>query len=126
MDAHRASSDGRLIAFLDFLSRRGTSLDSTNPAGQSPLHLAVKHSSLAIVRMLLDQGVDINIKDHDGSTPLHLAVIRRRFDLAQLLIEHGADPNVKNACGASAVHLAIEPGPLSANVSPPPEITIIP
>lgn len=41
-----------------------------NSGGQTPLHIAVWHEHLEIVKLLLKNGAEINAKDHNGYTPL--------------------------------------------------------
>ena len=44
-----------------------------NFIGDTPLHLAVKHGFLSIVKLLLEYGASISVKNHNGEKPIDLA-----------------------------------------------------
>ena len=67
------SSGGSDRDTYDFLVRRGADLNRPDPAGETPLHLAIRHGHLAAVRRLLQRGADVNQPDGAGLTPLALA-----------------------------------------------------
>ena len=56
------------------------------------LHAAVRLKSVALARVLLDQGMDVDITDGRGYTPLSLAPeLYSRLSVVELLVERGAD-----------------------------------
>ncbi|XP_067874576.1 uncharacterized protein bcl3 [Heterodontus francisci] len=62
--------------------------------GQTAVHLASEHGSLACLQSLLGSGrenVDLEIRNYDGYTPLHVAVNSRHKELVALLLDQGAD-----------------------------------
>ncbi len=63
-----------------------------NRFGQTPLHLACRHSSLAFVTALLAlrENMDVSVEDQDGSTPIYYASTARKEDVIQLLKSRGA------------------------------------
>ena len=64
----------------------------------TPLHLAIKRNSPAIVQLLLsnqrDQQADPNIGNRYGQTPLHLAASVGYIDIVRLLVQS----NLKEPC----------------------------
>lgn len=69
--------------------------------GRTPLHVAVKHGQVEIVKLLLHNGANVNAKDAAGLTPLLLVGYNNQdqevFEsVIHLLVESGADVNVKN------------------------------
>ena len=58
----------------------------------NPLVEAVK-SSKAIVSLLLEKGAEIESENESGTTPLAAAVFREDLDMVTLLLENGADVN---------------------------------
>ena len=53
-----------------------------NFIGDSPLHLAVKHGFLPIVKLLLEYGASTSLKNHNGEKPIDLAF---NIDIKNLL-----------------------------------------
>ena len=80
--------------------------------GWTPLHLAVKHGSVDLVRLLIENhGADATASDNNGWTPLHLAVKHGSVDLARLLIEnYGANATTRDNNGWTPLHFAMQQG----------------
>ena len=51
---------------VELLLERGGLLDHQDSQGYSPLHHAVLHCQVQVVRLLLDQGAGVDIKDNQG------------------------------------------------------------
>lgn len=64
--------------------------------GNTPLHHAVRHSSLANAALFLDAGVGVDVRNDRGKTPLHLAVANENPAMTALLLEAGADVNARD------------------------------
>jgi RNA polymerase sigma factor (sigma-70 family) len=62
----------------------------------TPLHTAVFHRQLQIVRLLLDHGADVNSRPHGNYMPLHTAAAFGDVATAQILLEAGADLNAED------------------------------
>jgi cell division protein FtsB len=76
---------------------------SNGPVDYTLLHLAVEHTNVLIVELLLKKKVrvDIRVKDgsKDGPTALHIAALHGYQKLVQLLVDNNANPSLKNAQG---------------------------
>lgn len=89
---------------------------TTDPVGNTLLHLAAHHGSLETLDLLLDQeGVEIDPKNRlVGNTPLHNAVEFARgpgngpigLQVVDLLIECGAEPSPRNQTGKRPIDIA--------------------
>ncbi|XP_059155462.1 NF-kappa-B inhibitor cactus-like [Physella acuta] len=79
-----------------------------NFEGETCLHIAVRHSRIRIVKMLLDSGADINIGDgKSGRTALHIASEQNLVELVLLILRRSdTEVNVKNYAGLTPVQLA--------------------
>jgi ankyrin repeat protein len=74
------------------LAEKDASLvNSTDIAGNTPLHLAAKTGSLGMIELLLLKGADINAKNIQSNSPLLEAIIAEKDDAAKLLIIKGVD-----------------------------------
>ena len=72
--------------------------------GSTPLHWAVWHVDLELVRKCLVRGADVNARSINGWTPLYVAVMPPRPEIAKTLIAHGADVNARDYAGNTALH----------------------
>lgn len=81
------------------LINRGTSPNTPNKWGITPLYLAVsaEHNRDMLVSFLLDKGGDPNAQSKFGSTPLYQASFEKcNKNLLQMLLAKGGNPNIKN------------------------------
>ncbi len=79
-------------------------------SGEAALHKAVAlgHSGLKIVELLLKKGANINIKNRlTGTTPLHDACYNNYMGLAMVLLEHDALVNIPDFDGHAPLHSAL-------------------
>jgi ankyrin repeat protein len=86
------------LGLIEAMLKKGVSTSVFDADGYSPLHLAVRCNSLAVIRLLLEAGADINIRRPyhiDEMTPLHCAITRNCTAAAELLIDEGADPSAR-------------------------------
>ena len=63
-----------------------------------PLHMAARHGSSDVCRLLLSAGADVTAASKDGSTPLHEAAEHAQAHIIELLMANGA------ACMAEDKH----------------------
>lgn len=71
-----------VLAGLDRLLDEETALESQDPRGFGPLHLAALHGQLRIARHLLRAGCDPDLRDALNRTPREIAVMRGFVDVA--------------------------------------------
>jgi ankyrin repeat protein len=86
-------------------------------SGDTPLHLAVKHYKLELVKFLIDKGANKNAKNGRGETPLYAAIHSlphsgeksKRFKLKkiiQFLLENDVDLVLQDEDGYTPLHLS--------------------
>uniref|UniRef100_A0A8B9G430 Nuclear factor kappa B subunit 2 n=1 Tax=Amazona collaria TaxID=241587 RepID=A0A8B9G430_9PSIT len=89
---------------------------SQDENGDTPLHLAIIHEQIAVIKQLIEVVVSIpsldiiNISNNLQQTPLHLAVVTRQPQVVQLLLQAHADPTLLDRYGNSLLHLALQTG----------------
>ncbi|CAM4644910.1 unnamed protein product [Leuciscus chuanchicus] len=108
------------LDMVKYLRNRGSTWQSRDTVGCSPLHWTVDGEHLpvdvmdkvslwtplmrvsaisgnaAVASVLLQAGVDVNIRDKAGKTPLMVAVLNNHVELVKLLLDSGADLYLKN------------------------------
>lgn len=79
---------------------------AANRAGETFLHIAIRHEQHFAIQSLLDQSL-LDRKTIDGSSPLHYA-IKYHLDpsLFQMLLDAGANPCQTTHLGETPLHLA--------------------
>ncbi|KAI0750408.1 hypothetical protein C8Q74DRAFT_1373995 [Fomes fomentarius] len=85
-------------------------LQQSNRALNTPLHLAVKRSSIAALRLLLPFKADVFLlRDRDGSIPLHLAVTRSVPEIARMVGEAGPEEayTLEDGVGNTPLEIAV-------------------
>lgn len=101
-----AISENNLDSFVKLLEK----LDDCNfhildYAGYTPLHLAVWHNRVEMVRLLLEKGANVDLKtEYRGHTPLMFACFN--ITITKLLLKHGANINEQNDEGWTVLHYA--------------------
>ena len=95
---HYAINFGNHDLIALFLSTDNCDPNLQDHDQMTPLHLAIKQNSPAIVQLLLsnqrDQQADPNIGNRYGQTPLHLAASVGYIDIVRLLVQS----NLKEPC----------------------------
>ena len=89
---------------------RGFDPNTTDPAGQTGLHLAVRELSIKSALILIDSpATDVNKLNLQGESALMLASLKGEMELAQMLIAKKADIN---KTGWTPLHYAASAGQL--------------
>ena len=100
---------------VKFLINSSSSVNQRADDGSTPLQVAIHHSNLEIVHLLLSKEADPNLsytlEDEDDPSflfePLLHALAMGKCDIALALIKAGAKLNIKNDEGESPLHMAI-------------------
>jgi hypothetical protein len=98
----RRAESGDLKA-VQALLLGGTSPEARDPAGFTPLMLAVIHGHPAIVDALIAGGARVNVQNGTGLTPLMMAAINNHSAILRTLIDRGADLNARTHAGWTAL-----------------------
>jgi len=109
---YEAAEIGDKAAVEKFLAD-GTSPDSKDQFGATPLHYAAAYGQAEVVELLLAKGANVDATNPGGGTPLGEAAmgVGRSEEVARLLIASGADVNARNRDGRTVLHKAV----MSAN-----------
>ncbi|XP_059132643.1 NF-kappa-B inhibitor beta isoform X2 [Peromyscus eremicus] len=93
-------------------------LEAENYEGHTPLHVAVIHKDVEMVRLLRNAGADLNKPEPTcGRTPLHLAVEAQAATVLELLLKAGADPTARMYGGRTPLGSALlRPNPILARL----------
>ncbi|XP_075231527.1 ankyrin repeat domain-containing protein 27-like [Lycorma delicatula] len=79
-----------------------------NSEGYTPLHIAVMHGQVELVKMLLSAGAIINLRTRNKNrTALHIACENKLVQVAQLLLETDmCNINIQDSLGNTPLHYA--------------------
>jgi hypothetical protein len=118
----KAAIQGQLEVIQDLVSR-GTSVNSRNKNGSTPLFLAARAGNCQICRWLLEHGADVDARcTTQRLTALHEAVANDDVEIALLLIVvHGADIYVRTGAGESMQTLMEQKRCIRVREAFPPE-----
>lgn len=83
------SARGDLDSLIQ-LKKSGIDLCACDYDMRTPLHIAVNHSHIEVVKYLLSEGANVHAKDKNGETPLHLAIKNNHYEIVNILIKTGA------------------------------------
>ncbi len=98
---------------VNSLISRGVNVNdrSRDAYGYGPLHFAVLHQKLAMIRLLLENKARVDLRDNFGSTPLHMVAFVSSDVLSksiiEVLIKNGADLSTKNKNGETLVDILV-------------------
>ena len=118
---HQAVLSNRLILVSILVAMKEYSMNETNSAGETALHVAcTTRCSKAILEKLVDDSrCDLNAQTQYGNTALHLAVYSGT-DVAEkvqcILQSERCNPNITNSEGYTALHVAVSKGDFEAAV----------
>ncbi|KAM6484201.1 hypothetical protein HDV62DRAFT_357636 [Trichoderma sp. SZMC 28011] len=95
------------ICCIKQLMNKGIYLDTKNIRGETPLWVAAKFGSGAVVKLLAQQkDVNINSVSISGRSPLFEPSQKGRGRMVAILMEAGADPNLVDKDGQTAITIA--------------------
>ena len=90
------------------MEESGAIVNAKNFAGDTALHVMVRHDRLDCALALVTHGADINCADAKGNTPLHLAVELAHVSLVRAMLVFDADTGLENAQGQTPYALALK------------------
>lgn len=93
------------------LAHPAIQVDQVNPAGETPLMMALLKGHAGMARRLIERGAAI---DRQGWSPLHYAAAGPDASLVRLLLERGATVDARSPNGSTALMLAAQYGPEDA------------
>ncbi len=106
-------------SILCLLHEHKIDCDTYNNMQQTPLHLAVRHGSIATIQTLLDYGADSSKRTGMNRTVFHCAASRQHAGPLSFLLNKakidGIDAHAKDDLGNTPLHLASTSGSI-ANV----------
>jgi len=70
---HQLVLNGDVAGVASDLRRKPADVNLPEDDGLLPLHLAVLHCHIDVVKLLISKGADVNAKATGGATPLHFA-----------------------------------------------------
>jgi uncharacterized protein len=91
------------VEALKRLIAAGSSLETANATGETPLLLAVKHNHLPAAVLLIDAGSSINAQAANKDTPWLLAGALGRTEMLRHMIPKGPDFSLRNRFGGNAL-----------------------
>ncbi|XP_074103360.1 uncharacterized protein LOC141530240 [Cotesia typhae] len=92
---------------VKFLLENGSSINTANKKGATPLNLALRTADEEVVNVFLRRGVDINTVTQNGLTPLQYAIKHNKESMVHILLKHGADTKVLDKSGRSILNFAL-------------------
>ncbi|RDA94826.1 hypothetical protein CP533_4313 [Ophiocordyceps camponoti-saundersi (nom. inval.)] len=103
-----ASGDFNIVKQL--LHSDKVDVNSKGKGGKTALHYAVLCGSIALVKLLLENGFNVGEMDVTGRRPLHHAVERGQEAIVRLLMDVGADVEVEDKSHLTPLIIAIQKG----------------
>uniref|UniRef100_A0A8C9U2C0 Ankyrin repeat domain 27 n=1 Tax=Scleropages formosus TaxID=113540 RepID=A0A8C9U2C0_SCLFO len=92
----------------------GLDVNSSNPDGVTPLHVAAQHGHASLVRLLAQRGAGVNARNSQSATPLHLACQNGHCQVVTSLLEFNPKLNTKDQHGNTALMFACLRGHMDA------------
>ncbi len=84
---------------VSLLVARGADVNARTPIGATPLHLAIRHNRVEVVRQLLALGADVEAQVGAGGLPIHFAAYEGDPQIVRLLVRRGSPLQVRDGYG---------------------------
>ena len=112
---HWAADHGDSAMAAELLRAKANVASRTRIGAYTPLHIAARTGSPAVVRALLAAGSDVKATTTSGATALHFAAAAGNPDVVKALLSKGADPNARESSwGQTPLDFAAEYGRAAA------------
>ncbi|KAL8947973.1 MAG: hypothetical protein Q9222_005793 [Ikaeria aurantiellina] len=103
----RLSADYGDTKVAEVAIARGADLNSRDPNGNAPLHMAASADRIELARFLLKNGAFVDSTGLTGATPLSHAAANGNSDMVAILLESGAAVDAQDRFGYTALHFAL-------------------
>lgn len=97
----------RDVGAISYLLKKGASIDTADPTGQTILSIAAGNGDGPMIRLALDNGARIDREDKIGRTALFWAIQNGNPDVVKQLLTAGADINHQTRDGLTPVMTAV-------------------
>ena len=112
---HWAADHGDSAMAAELLRAKANVASRTRIGAYTPLHIAARTGSPAVVRALLAAGSDVKATTTSGATALHFAAAAGNPDVVKALLSKGADPSARESSwGQTPLVFAAEYGRAAA------------
>ncbi|NLI78098.1 MAG: DUF3299 domain-containing protein [Candidatus Riflebacteria bacterium] len=95
---------------LHLLWRGGTNLESRDPEGNTPMHLAARFGFVEQAGFLASLGAQVDARNHQHRTPAHAAAEAGQLETMEVLARHRANLDVQDSRGFTPLAWAIANG----------------
>ncbi|WP_065094827.1 MULTISPECIES: ankyrin repeat domain-containing protein [unclassified Wolbachia] len=110
---HASAEKNHLTTMKIFIEKWKWDLHARDINGRTPLHTAVAHGNLEMVKYLIKKRADVNAPDYSRDTPLHVAAsppVSRdslEIEILKYLIKNGANLNARGRDNYTPLHIAV-------------------
>jgi ankyrin repeat protein len=98
---------------VDYLVKKGASIDSVDPSGNTVLSIGAGNGDLPMVELALEQGARVDREDKIGRTALFWAVESGSPEVVRVILDAGADINHQTRDGLTPVMAAVRSNKLA-------------
>lgn len=81
-----------IVSDVETLISAGANVNERGEHGYSPLHEAVAHGHLEVVKLLIRRGADPSLKNDDLVTPVELSVMLNEYAITAFLSSEADEP----------------------------------
>ncbi|KAK2795091.1 hypothetical protein FQN50_009789 [Emmonsiellopsis sp. PD_5] len=109
------------------LIRAKADVNGQDDHGAKPLHIAARHGSIEMVRLLIDAGADSSLRTKNGVSPLAVALYWGHQGICRILARQRKMPSattVKSQISSNEGQLAFEPGVKITNIVSTPAMVL--
>jgi len=107
---HQAARENDIELAHFLLKRKGIDINDKGYDDWTPLHCAVQHSNIGMIKMLLDAGANIDALRYGNAPPLHQAITVGDKEIVRYLIDAGADVSIEDDYGKTPFELLQDSG----------------
>lgn len=106
MSLHSHAVTGNVRSIKSLVEEYHFDVNTRDKNGNTALHVAVAHSQIAVINLLIKYDALIDAQNNKGLTPLHLATSKGILSIVKTLIKHKAEVNIQTRSGLTPLHCA--------------------